>query len=157
MFSVLDAVGFDWGATHTELMLTIDGPRLIEVNPRLVGAKIPRVVGYALNRSLHEELIRLHVGERPRRPVASPTHVGVTRWIVADRPGILDRVDVPDRRDARIRSVELMKQPGDPVRPPVENADRIGCVIACASTSEEATAVADGFVRRCHVAIREAA
>src|SRR5450631_1720890 len=35
--AALDAVGFDWGATHMELMITSQGPRVIEINPRLVG------------------------------------------------------------------------------------------------------------------------
>ena len=59
---LLDAVGFDWGAAHIEIMLTADGPRLVEINPRLVGAKISRLVSHAFGRSLHAELIDLHLG-----------------------------------------------------------------------------------------------
>ena len=38
---VLDAVGLRYGAAHTEVMLTEDGPRLIEVNARLAGGGLP--------------------------------------------------------------------------------------------------------------------
>ena len=65
VFEALDAVGFNWGAAHIELMLTDDGPRIIEINPRLVGAKIARLVGYALGRSVHEDLIEVHLGRWP--------------------------------------------------------------------------------------------
>jgi hypothetical protein len=34
----LDAVEMRWGPSHLEVMLTSDGPRLVEVNARLVGA-----------------------------------------------------------------------------------------------------------------------
>src|SRR5664280_134569 len=46
--SLLDAVGFNWGAAHTELMLTVEGLHVIEINPRLVGAKIARLVSHSL-------------------------------------------------------------------------------------------------------------
>ncbi|HWZ49707.1 MAG TPA: ATP-grasp domain-containing protein, partial [Herbaspirillum sp.] len=149
LFSVLDAVGLDWGAAHTELMLTADGPRLIEINPRLVGAKIPRLIGYALNRSMHADLIALHTGEGLRIPTESATSVAVTRWIVAEQAGILDHVEMPQWHDPRIRCVELLKQKGDHIRPPFENADRIGYIMVCAATRSEAEQLADSFVSQC--------
>jgi len=63
-FSILEAIGFDQGAAHIEIMLTPEGPRVVEVNARLVGAKIPRLLSYALNQSVHEALIHLHLGEK---------------------------------------------------------------------------------------------
>jgi biotin carboxylase len=155
LFSVLDAVGLDWGAAHTELLLTPEGPRLIEINPRLVGAKIGRLVGYALDRSLHADLIALHLGERPDLPPQDARMVAVSRWIVADRPGILDHVELPRWHDARMRCVEVLKKPGDPIRPPLENADRIGYVMVCAPTSDEAQQLADSFVAQCRVFLQE--
>jgi hypothetical protein len=104
--AVLDAVGFDWGAAHIELMVTADGPRLIELNPHLFGAKIPRMVGQALGRSVHAELIALHAGEPATAGAApAPGRVAVLRWIVADRPGVLEAIDLPPQADPRIRCV----------------------------------------------------
>ncbi len=40
----LDALGVRWGATHTEIMLTKAGPRLIESSARMIGGP---VVGFA--------------------------------------------------------------------------------------------------------------
>jgi biotin carboxylase len=49
--SVLDALGVRFGPVHTELMLTPEGPILIEVNCRVIGAKlqipIAAVLGYS--------------------------------------------------------------------------------------------------------------
>jgi biotin carboxylase len=149
LFRVLDAVGFDCGATHTELILTADGPRLIEINPRLVGAKIPRLIGYALDRSVHADLIALHAGEGQRIPTERAQSVAATRWIVADRAGILDHVEMPLWHDPRIRCVELLKEKGDAIRPPFENADRIGYIMVCAPTRDEAEQLAERFVSEC--------
>ena len=149
--ALLDAVGFDWGATHIELMLTAEGPRLIEINPRLVGAKISRLVSHSLGHSLHADLIAVHLGEdRPGVPAVAPG-VGAIRWIVAGQRGVLGSVRLPVWTDERIRCVEILKQPGDPVWPPFENADRIGYVMACASSAAEAESLADRFVADSHV------
>lgn len=154
VFSALDAVGFDWGAAHTEVMLTQDGPRVIEINARLVGAKIARLVGFALGRSIHADLIALHVGEALANPATTPPTVAVSRWITADGDGVLDSVDVPAFCDERIRCVEILKQPGDLVRRPLENVDRIGYVMVTGSNRPEAEELAEAFVSQCHCRIR---
>jgi biotin carboxylase len=48
VFKVLDAFGVKEGASHNEVMLTPDGPALIEINPRLAGAHIPRLTAIAV-------------------------------------------------------------------------------------------------------------
>ncbi len=154
VFSLLDAVGYDWGATHTELMLTAEGPRLIEINPRLVGAKIPRLVGQALNHSIHQDLIALHAGESLTDAHKKTSMIAVSRWIVAEQTGELDCVQLPTWQDARIRHVEILKTPGDMVRPPMENADRIGYVMVCAPTRTEAEELADQFVKQTLVLLK---
>lgn len=143
---LLDAVGFDHGATHIELMLTSDGPRLIEINPRLVGARIARLASLTLGHSVHADLIAAHLGQSPERPAAPPGRVGVIRWIVATRRGVLKKVRLPDWFDECIRCVEVLKLPGDDVGPPFENADRIGYVMVCGPDRREAEQLADRFV-----------
>ena len=151
---VLDAVSFDHGATHIELMLTSEGPRLIEVNPRLVGARIARLASLTLGRSLHADLIAAHLGE-PLVAPTSPRHgVGVIRWIVASERGVLEEVRLPAWRDERIHSVEILRQPGDAVVPPFENADRLGYVMVCGSDRRAAEQLADRFVGESRVVIR---
>jgi len=155
--ALLDAVGFADGAAHVELMLTAQGLRLIEINARLVGAKIARLVNYALERDLHQELIALHCGQwQAPEPGAAAPRVAVTRWIVAAHSGILDRVELPPSQDVHIRAVEMQKQPGDAVRPPLDNADRIGYVMVCAPTRAQAELVAEDFVARSRVHLRDA-
>ncbi len=158
VFACLDAVGFNWGATHTELILTAEGLRLVEINARLVGAKIARLVGYALNRSIHSDLITVHLGQQPVfSPTTAPDRVAVTRWIVAEHAGVLERIELPAWRDDRLRCVEVLKRPGDAVRAPFENADRIGYVMICAPTRDEAEALAERFVAQTQVVYKPAA
>jgi len=147
IFPILDAVGFDIGATHIELMMTDEGPQLIEINPRLVGAKIARLMGYALNRSVHLDLINLHLGTwRPETFQAQEHLAAVTRWLTVQEVGILDSIDLPPIKSPAIKSVEMFKKPGDPVSYPFENAHRLGFVMTAASTREEAEDVAEQFI-----------
>ena len=155
VLGILDILHFSCGATHTELMLTADGPRLIEVNGRMVGAKIARLVNYALDWSFHSALIDVHLGHSPEIPVSRAQPVfAVTRWIVADHAGLLEQVYLPIVSDPRIRCVEMMKQTGDAVRPPIENADRIGYVMVCANSRAAAEALAEQFVAQAVVMLQ---
>jgi len=145
VFRALDAVGFDWGATHIELILTNDGPQIVEINARLVGAKIPRLMNIALGYSIHEALIDLHLGRVPTVQAVRPM-VATTRWITANRPGILQEIRLPDWQDERICGVELLKTRGAAVHPAFENADRLGCVMVSAPNRQEAAQLASQFV-----------
>jgi biotin carboxylase len=154
-FSVLDAVGFNWGATHIELMLTEDGPRLIEINPRLVGAWIPRLVGLALGRSIHSDLIDVHLGHWPTAPSKAPAKVAVSRWITARTEGVLERVIWPPNLSKSTVLTEVFKHPGQHVRPPIENVDRIGYVMARAHARDEAERIATRIVAQTQVVLRK--
>ena len=147
VFALLNAVDFDWGAAHIELMLTPQGPQLIEINARLVGAKIARQVGLAIGMSLHARLIELHLGQTDAVSW-SQAQFAATRWVTAPRRGTLDRIELPVA-GPEIRCVEMLKQPGDPIQPPMDNADRIGYVVACADAFDRAQAAAQSYVDHC--------
>ncbi len=153
VFALLDAVGFDWGAAHVELMLTAAGPRLVEINPRLVGARIPRLLACALGRSPLADLIALHAGEPAPEPRAAPA-VAVLRWIVATAAGVLERVELPPWDHPAVHCAEVLKQPGAAVRPAVENADRLGYVMVRGPSRAEAEALADRFIADTRVHLR---
>jgi biotin carboxylase len=147
VFSILDALQFNDGATHTEILLTDEGPYLVEVNPRLVGAKIPRLLNIALGRSIHTDLINLHLGIPP---VAADYRLdqgyAVSRWIIAEQSGLLQEVILPEISNPDIRYVEIFKKPGDQVCYPYQNADRIGYVMTYGKTRALAEQLAEEFI-----------
>lgn len=154
-FDILDAVNFNFGASHIEMIVAEDGPYLVEVNPRLVSAQIPHQMGYALERSVYADLINLHLGQ----PITDlhdlkPRWFSAIRWVIADRPGILDSIQLPKEFDESIRRVVLFKEPGDAVRPPIHNGDRIGYVIAVGDTQTVAEEMADRYVQDAVVTLK---
>src|ERR1017187_1581943 len=147
-FGILDAVDFDFGASHIEMIVAEDGPYLVEVNPRLVSAQIPHQMGYALERSVYADLINLHLG-LPITKLHSikPRWFSAIRWGVASQPGILESIQLPECVDESIRRVVLFKEAGDAVRPPIHNGNRIGYVIAVGDTQTAAEEIADRYVQ----------
>jgi biotin carboxylase len=154
VFSMLDAVGFDCGATHIELILTQDGPQLVEINPRLVGAKIGRLVGFAMNRSIHADLIDIHLGLWPKG-LGDPQapQVAVSRWFTSPVAGTIESITPPTWSDPDIKYVEILKKVGDAVIPAFENAARIGYVMACGKDQSQAEVLAMRYIDDMDIAV----
>jgi biotin carboxylase len=62
--AAITALGIDYGATHTEMKFTADGPRIIEVNARL-GGHLGYIFADATDIDIVVELGRLALGETP--------------------------------------------------------------------------------------------
>jgi ATP-grasp domain/L-amino acid ligase C-terminal domain 2 len=155
LFAMLDAVQFEWGAAHIEVMVTDEGPRLIEINPRLVGAKIARLMSCALDFSVHELLIDVHLGFWPANGL-NKAHFkpAVTRWVVAQQEGILDKVVVPQVLHPAVKHFEILIREGARVSPPFENVHRLGYVMTCDENREIAEQVAQDFVNQSKIYLK---
>jgi hypothetical protein len=122
----------------------------------LPGSRRARLLGYALGRSLHADLIALHCGRPlPVGSGASP-QVAVMRTIEAGRHGLLDEVVLPTWQDPAIRCVDIARQPGQAVGPPLNDAESLGCVMVCGPSRADAEDLADRYVARALVKLRPA-
>ncbi|MUN35501.1 ATP-grasp domain-containing protein [Actinomadura sp. NEAU-AAG5] len=63
---LLAVLGYTDRFAHVELAMTADGPRLIEVNPRIGGALVGESMCRALNANVYEGLVDPALGRRPR-------------------------------------------------------------------------------------------
>lgn len=59
--SALDALGIRWGATHTEIMLTAQGPRLIETGARMCGGPVVQFSRHASGSSQADKLVQAYL------------------------------------------------------------------------------------------------
>lgn len=59
--NVLDALGVCWGATHTEIMLTKIGPRLIESSARMIGGPTVGFARAATGSSQADKLAEIYI------------------------------------------------------------------------------------------------
>ena len=145
----LRALGLGWGPAHVELRYTeAAGARLIEVNPRLAGGMIPRMIQEALG----VDLIRHLVAKAAGRPIAArPTrsHAAAIRFLVASHAGRLAEVTgvAAARRVPGVVEVGLTCRPGQDVLLRHSFQDRLGYVIAAAEGGNVAAQAADDGVR----------
>lgn len=152
VFKILDALNFDFGAAHTEIIITPEGPYLVEVNPRLIGAHIPRLLGYALERSIYADVVNLHLGsDLAELRDLHPDQVAVSRWFTSKQSGTLKAIILPEAKDPNIKAVYLFKKPGDFTQPPYNNADRLGFVMAVGKTQADAELLAESYVENTQV------
>ncbi|MBY8883740.1 ATP-grasp domain-containing protein [Streptomyces sp. PTM05] len=81
---VVRAVGLGMGIFHVEIMIGDDGrPRLIELNPRLMGSCLPNLFRLAGGGDLFTWLVRIHLGEDPGVEPPGFTGYATVRWFGA--------------------------------------------------------------------------
>ncbi|MFF4324550.1 ATP-grasp domain-containing protein [Streptomyces sp. NPDC001568] len=91
--TVVAALDLRLGIFHVEIMLGADGrPRLIELNPRIMGSCLPNLYRLAGGGDIFDLLVRVHLDEEiePRTPTF--TRYATVRWF-----GAADPAPRPDR------------------------------------------------------------
>ena len=142
---VLDAVGFDCGAAHVECVMTDEGLQLVEINPRLVGARIARLISAARQRPVHADLIDLHLTGALPPPARAPRHAAA-RWLLAECEGVLADIVWPVCSDPALVDIVANAQPGDFIRPALDNADRLAMVVTAGPDREVCENLAEAVV-----------
>jgi biotin carboxylase len=102
---LLDAVGIVEGPSHTELIVTADGPRILESHNRMAGVGIPELVrrAYGVNESRWFLSVTLGLEELPEE---SPQPIGgaAIRFFVPP-PGTIRQISGLDQIDATVLRV----------------------------------------------------
>lgn len=139
----LRALGLGWGPAHVELRHTAAGARIIEVNPRLAGGMIPRMVQEATGVDLVQLTVARAAG-LAGRPEAGLDRAASIRFLVAERAGRL--AGITGLREARgvpgVVEVTLTREPGQDLVLRRSFQDRLGYVIAAAHDSDTAAQAA---------------
>jgi biotin carboxylase len=121
--AALDAIGFDLGPCHTEVIVTENGPRIVEINPRAGGAGISRLIEKAYpGRKLPLEIVELILGRKPDRFPASASTFSM-RSVLIEKEGTIR--GLPSREELLacpgLLDVWFHKNEGDSYRPVTSN------------------------------------
>lgn len=151
VLGALRAVGLDHGISHTEVKLTPDGPRVVEINPRPGGNYIAELIQRVTGIDLLEAQIDLALGRRPALArEATGVHSAAIKFLVPPRGGQLAalrgtesldddphlvRAAVPALRDVSLSA-------------PIDNACYLGHVLAFDAHGTGARARAEQALRR---------
>jgi biotin carboxylase len=86
---VCRALGLDLGIFHVEMIVTADGPRLVEANPRLMGGAMPILYERFTGHSIQDHLIALHLGSPLPVPALPERRVVSSHRLNAERAGAI--------------------------------------------------------------------
>ncbi|MFI5978419.1 ATP-grasp domain-containing protein [Streptomyces sp. NPDC051452] len=139
VLDLLDAVGLVDGPAHTELILTAEGPRVVESHSRRGGDRINELVRLVHGVDLEEATYRLAEVPDPL-PEAVTDGAAAIRFLVA-RPGVVTSVTGAGDAECApgVVDVDVQVDEGDTVHPLRWSEDRCGYVVARAE--DAATAV----------------
>lgn len=144
---VLDALGFHDCPSHTEIMLTADGPRLIETHNRIGGDRIMDLVLHAYGVDMYDLVARQAIGE-PLDELPSEAAVATQSaavWFadpVAGPDLILAEVTGLERARelAGVQCVDLVKPLGSRQGADRASSERTALTVAVGKTPQQAVA-----------------
>jgi biotin carboxylase len=143
---VLDALGVEFGATHTEIVLGEAGPRVIETHIRMGGDEIPALAFDATGVDLADCVVRQTVGAKVLsdiRTVLAENRSARSSaiWLLA-APAAGELVDITGLDEAGetegVTEVKLLVRPGSVVGNLESSDSRIAYVRAVGKTPEQA-------------------
>lgn len=140
----LAALELDVGPAHTELRLTEEGPKVIEVNARLAGGYIPALVKSASGIDLIDATLARARGEAVH---LSPQRAGIAclSFFVLDRPSaVVERFDAAAAlEDPRVLEAKLYAATGTRLTQRGDFRDRFGHLITFAADRRAARSAAE--------------
>jgi biotin carboxylase len=103
----LDAIGYNFGPSHIEIILSDTGPHLVELNSRVGGSGHNVMLDLSTERSIVGDCIELCLDNLPKtRPLYQPVQGAAWRCLVSDTIGTL----------ASLPSIEAIKHSFSSVR-----------------------------------------
>jgi biotin carboxylase len=147
---VLAALGVEFGATHTEIVLTSAGPRVIETHVRMGGDEIPALTFDATGVDLAEYVVKQVVGEKVLPDIRAvlaedrPARSSAIWFVAPPVAGVL--ADVGGLDEARnvkgVTEVQLLVEPGSTIGALQSSDSRVAYVRAGAEAADMAVSAA---------------
>lgn len=116
--AALDAIGYDFGASHVEIMLTADGPHLVEVNTRVGGSGHSVMLDLATARSIVGDCVELSLGQLDvREPLYGFEQGAAWKCFVSADRGTITNLPSVDaiKLQPGVREAWLHREQGDTI------------------------------------------
>lgn len=141
------AIGIDNSPAHVEIMLTKDGPKMVELGSRMGGGCITtHLVPLATGIDMIKSVMNMSLGMEP--DVNPKFNRGAALRHIVGLEGVIQSINGVDEAQTveGVNEVTILKQIGDEVHYFKNGNDRIGYVIASADNTADA-------IRACEVAL----
>lgn len=137
--AALDAIGFDLGVAHIEVKIDSEGPKLIEINGRPGGDRIPDLVDIVTGRNPVEDHSRLLIGEVVVPPSRERVGGASISFFTAPAGTVIEVCGADEIRYCdSIREVFIENLQARTVEQLTKSSSRLGYVIATGENSYEA-------------------
>jgi len=143
------AIGIDNSPAHVEIMLTKEGPKMVELGSRMGGGCItthlvPLSTGIDMIRSVMDMSLGLEPDLQPKFTKGSALrHVTGVSGVIEEIEGVDDARQMPG-----VVEVTMLKGIGDECHYFKNGADRIGYVIAQGKTAQDAINICEEALKR---------
>jgi biotin carboxylase len=114
----LDAIGYDFGPSHIEIIVTDTGPHLVEVNTRVGGSGHSIMLDLSTARSIVGDCIELCLGNLPQAdPLYTSRRGAAWKCFVSDAAGVILNAPSFDQIKSKpgVEEVWFHHEPGDEV------------------------------------------
>nr|WP_302595736.1 ATP-grasp domain-containing protein [uncultured Cellulosilyticum sp.] len=150
--AALTALDIDYGVTHTEIKLTIDGPKVIEVNGRPGGDHIDELVravtGLAMREIALSIAMRGNLEDNQVYPISANS--AAIAYAIANKSGVV-QINDNEISEKNIEDVSLTVENGEYVERTTNNFNRLGYVIAY--DEENARKIAEEYIEKLQIQI----
>ncbi|MCR4830756.1 MAG: ATP-grasp domain-containing protein [Pseudobutyrivibrio sp.] len=131
--SVLEAVGYENGIGHTEVKLTKNGPRIVEINPRTAGNYIVELIEKVKGINLLEVFVELSLGNEPDLTFKNTNVKSAAIMLYVPKQGgkIVDlKGEEEIKNDENIVRYKIENCIGEEIEKPIDNACYLAHVVA---------------------------
>ncbi|MFD1735477.1 ATP-grasp domain-containing protein [Bacillus salitolerans] len=141
--SILCSLGLTHGSCHLEIRFVKGEWKLIEINPRISGGAMNRIIYEGSGIDLVKETVNLNLGEEPSFQRQYEQYVYV-KYLTVNSPGKLIKVTGRGRASKYegVKDVYVKPRKGSILVPPLSMGDRYAYVLAAADSPEKAKDIA---------------
>lgn len=153
--AAVKAIGITNGPSHTEIMVTAEGPKIVELGARLGGDCITtHLVPLSTGVDMVECCIKIALGETPDYSVKFSRGSAI-RYFDSHKGTIekIDGVEEAEKTDG-VCQISFVKNAGDKIDDITSSSDRIGFVIAGADTAADAAARCEEAMKKINIKIK---
>lgn len=145
----LSALNINNGASHTEVIYTPNGPRIVETHTRAGGDKIFQLVEYTTGAKLFELIARQALGEKvmPELKGVKPTKVAAIKFLALgydDKTKLIEFENIKEAKQIEgVQEIFQYKAVGDTMNAINNSFGRTASIAVCAENKEAALAICD--------------
>ena len=153
--AAVNAIGIQNGPSHTEIKVTKDGPKIVELGARLGGDNITtHLVPLSTGVNMVENCIRIALGEKPDLTKRIQKGAAI-RYIKADCGTITNISGLHEAEQTPgVTQVSIVHGVGQESRPIQSSVDRIGFVIARMGVPETAIKACEDALKNIKVEVK---